>query len=52
LYEHVATLARVVCSATSLQAASALIEDLGVRSEYAFEQAMWARGAQRDDDAV
>jgi hypothetical protein len=52
LYEHVAALARAVCSATSLPAASALIESLGVRSEYAFEQAMWARSAQHDDDAV
>lgn len=52
LFEHVATLARAVRSATSLQAASTLIKNLGVRSEYAFEQAMWARGAQHYGDAV
>lgn len=52
LFEHVATLAQAVCGAASLQAASSLIENLGVRSEYAFEQAMWARGAQHYGDAV
>ena len=52
LFKHVATLAQAVCHATSLQAASSLIENLGVRSEYAFEQAMWARGAQHYGDAV
>lgn len=49
LYEHVAALARVVHQATSLQAASTVLSDLGVHSEYAFEQEMQRRGIQRYD---
>jgi hypothetical protein len=51
LYEHVATLASAVHQATSLAAASTIICDLGVRSEYAFEQEMQRRGIQRYDQA-
>lgn len=51
LYEHVATLASAVHRATSLEAASTIICDLGIRSEYAFEQEMQRRGVQRYDQA-
>lgn len=49
LFEHVAALARVVASAPSLQAASALLSDRGIRTEYAFEQEMQRRGLRRYD---
>ncbi len=52
LFEQVAALARAVNTAPSLSAASTIIENLGVHSEYAFEQTMLARGAHRYDDAV
>jgi hypothetical protein len=51
LYDHVAALARAVHQATSLEAASSIICDLGIRSEYAFEQEMQRRGIQRYDQA-
>jgi hypothetical protein len=51
LYEHVTTLASAVRQATSLDAASAILSDLGIRSEYAFEQEMQRRGIQRYDQA-
>ncbi len=51
LYDHVATLARAVSQATSLDAASTIICDLGVRSEYAFEQDMQRRDIQRYNQA-
>ncbi len=51
LYDHVATLARAVHQATSLDAASTIICNLGIRSEYAFEQEMQRRGIQRYDQA-
>jgi hypothetical protein len=49
LFEHVATLARAVTDAPSLQAASMVLTNLGVRSEYAFEQEMHQRGIHRYD---
>ncbi|MCZ6872487.1 MAG: DUF1152 domain-containing protein [bacterium] len=51
LYDHVTPLARAVHQATSLDAASTIICDLGIRSEYAFEQEMQRRGIQRYDQA-
>jgi hypothetical protein len=49
LYDHVATLARVLRDAPTLEAASMLLSDLGVRSEYAFEQEMFQRGVRHYD---
>lgn len=49
LFEHVATLARAVTDAPSLQAASTVLTSLGVRTEYAFEQEMQQRGIHRYD---
>jgi hypothetical protein len=51
LYEHVAALARVVSTAPSLEAASAVLCAMGIRSEYAFEKDMQQRGLQRYDQA-
>jgi hypothetical protein len=51
LFEHVAALARAVCDAPSLDAASVVLTNLGVRSEYAFEQEMQRRGLHRYDQA-
>lgn len=51
LYDQVATLARVVSQARSLAEASARLTDLGVRTEYAFEQEMQQRGIRRYDQA-
>jgi hypothetical protein len=51
LFEHVATLARAVLDAPSLQAASTILISLGVRTEYAFEQEMQQRGIHRYDAA-
>ena len=51
LFEQVASLARAVSAAPSLDAASAVLTDLGVRSEYAFEQEMQRRGLRRYDQA-
>jgi hypothetical protein len=45
LYERVATLARLLAEAPSLEAASALLVERGFPSEYAFEQEMARRGA-------
>jgi hypothetical protein len=47
LYNHVALLASAVVDAPSLEGASAVLSALGVRTEYAFEQEMLRRGAQR-----
>jgi hypothetical protein len=49
LYNHVALLASAVVDAASLESASAVLSALGVRTEYAFEQEMLQRGAQRYD---
>jgi hypothetical protein len=49
LYDHVALLAHAVVDAPSLEGASAVLNALGVRTEYAFEQEMLRRGAQRYD---
>jgi hypothetical protein len=51
LFERVAALARAVCDAPSLHAASVVLTNLGVRSEYAFEQEMQRRGLHRYDQA-
>jgi hypothetical protein len=51
LFEHVATLARAVTEAPSLDAASAVLTELGIRNEYAFEQEMQRRGIHRYDQA-
>jgi hypothetical protein len=51
LYEHVATLARLVVDAPSLAAASTILTSRGVRTEYAFEQEMLQRGVRRYDQA-
>jgi hypothetical protein len=51
LYEQVAALARVVSAAPSLEAASALLCDMGIRSEYALEKDMQRRGLRRYDQA-
>jgi hypothetical protein len=44
VFEHVAVLARVLRDAPSLEAASALLCELGMPSEYAYEQEMLRRG--------
>ena len=49
LYEHVAALARLVVDAPSLAAASTILTNRGVRTEYAFEQEMLRRGVRRYD---
>ena len=49
LYEHVAALARLVVDAPSLAAASTILTNRGVRTEYAFEQEMLQRGVRRYD---
>jgi hypothetical protein len=49
LYDHVALLASAVVDAASLEGASAILSARGVRTEYAFEQEMLRRGAQRYD---
>lgn len=51
LYEHVATLARAVRAAPSLDAASATLRDLGIHSEYELEKEMQRRGLRRYDQA-
>lgn len=51
LFEHVATLARAVATAPSLEAASAVLTNLGVRTEYAFEKEMQQRGLRHYDQA-
>lgn len=51
LYEHVALLARVVNDAPTLEQASTILLDMGVRSEYAFELEMQRQGARRYDEA-
>ena len=51
LYEHVAAPARAVSQAPSLQAASAILRELGMRTEYAFEVEMQQRGVRRYDQA-
>jgi hypothetical protein len=51
LYEHVATLAQAVRTAPSLEAASAILGDMGIHSEYALEQEMQRRGLRRYDQA-
>lgn len=51
LYEQVAALARVVSTAPSLEAASAVLQDMGIYSEYALEKDMQQRGLQRYDQA-
>jgi hypothetical protein len=51
LYEHVAALARLVADAPSLAAASTVLTDRGVRTEYAFEQEMLRRGVRHYDQA-
>jgi hypothetical protein len=49
LYTQVATLARAVAQAPSLEAANSAILTLGVRSEYEFEKDMLRRGVRRYD---
>ena len=51
LFEHVTTLPRAVADAPSLEAASIVLSNLGVRTEYAFEQDMQRRGVRRYDQA-
>jgi hypothetical protein len=51
LYDHVAALARAIADAPSLEAASTVLCDLGIRTEYAFEQEMQRRGVRRYDQA-
>jgi hypothetical protein len=51
LYEHVADLARAISSAPSLAAANTILCNLGVRTEYEFEQEMLRRGVRRYDQA-
>jgi hypothetical protein len=51
LYDQVAALARVVSQARSLEEANARLADLGIRTEYAFEQEMQRRGIRRYDQA-
>ena len=51
LYEHVALLARVVNDAATLEDASALLQELGINSEYAFEQDMQRQGVRQYDEA-
>jgi hypothetical protein len=51
LYEHVAALARAVSAAPSLEAASAILCDLGIRSEYELEKELQLRGLRRYDQA-
>jgi hypothetical protein len=51
VYEHVAALARAIADAPSLEAASTVLCDLGIRTEYAFEQEMQRRGVRRYDQA-
>lgn len=51
LYEHVALLARVVNDAPTLEQASTILLDMGVRSEYAFELEMQRQGTRRFDEA-
>jgi hypothetical protein len=51
LFEHVTTLPSAVADAPSLEAASTILCDLGIRTEYAFEQDMQRRGVRRYDQA-
>jgi hypothetical protein len=51
VYNHIATLARAVIDAPSLDAANTVLGDLGVRTEYAFEQEMLRRGVRHYDQA-
>jgi hypothetical protein len=51
VFEHVATLARAVSAAPSLEAANTILCNLGIRTEYAFEKEMFQQGVQRYDQA-
>jgi hypothetical protein len=51
LYDHVATLARAVAHAPSLEVANDTLLALGVRTEYEFEKDMLRRGVRRYDQA-
>jgi hypothetical protein len=51
VYDHIAALARAVIDAPSLETANTVLCDLGIRTEYAFEQEMLRRGVRHYDQA-